>query len=101
MARKRTGLATEQLKKEAIIYFREHTELTAKECAAKYGVSAGTLYKWNIDFQTESTVSENSCSNIIPRMEENEVARLKRELQDAKNEIEVLKNVISILGKNN
>lgn len=105
MKRRRTGLPTNKHREEAIAYFREHTELTAEECAAKFGVSTGTLYRWNQESYKSSRVNENTNSdNGLVNNEsddENKVERLKRELKEAQGEIEVLKKAISILGKSN
>ena len=79
-----------QFKLDAVQYYFDHKELGVRGCAQNLGVGYSTLTKWLKDFRE---------SGDIPVREQKEIARLKRELRDAQDALDVLKKAISILGK--
>ena len=80
-----------QFKLDAVQYYLDHKELGVRGCAQNLGVGYSTLTKWlNIPVRG----SGNYASD-----EQKEIARLKRELRDAQDALDVLKKAISILGK--
>ena len=90
---------TKQFKLDAINYRKEHPDLTQTEVAKNLGIGVSTLARWEAQFR--------DCDGDIPVRgsgnyesdEAKEIARLKRELRDAQNALDVLKKAISILGK--
>lgn len=81
------------------IYSKEHPDLTQTEVAKNLGIGVSTLARWEAQFR--------DCDGDIPVRgsgnyesdEAKEIARLKRELRDAQDALDVLKKAISILGK--
>ena len=98
MSRKRPQ-HTKQFKLDAINYRKEHPDLTQAEVAKNLGIGVSTLARWEAQFR--------DCDGDIPVRgsgnyesdEAKEIARLKRELRDAQDALDVLKKAISILGK--
>ena len=90
---------TKQFKLDAINYRKEHPDLTQTEIAKNLGIGVSTLARWEAQFR--------DCDGDIPVRESGnygsdeakEIARLKRELRDAQDALDVLKKAISILGK--
>ena len=90
---------TKQFKLDAINYRKENPDLTQTEVAKNLGIGVSTLARWEAQFR--------DCDGDIPVRgsgnyesdEAKEIARLKRELRDAQDALDVLKKAISILGK--
>ena len=90
---------TKQFKLDAINYRKEHPDLTQTVVAKNLGIGVSTLARWEAQFR--------DCDGDIPVRgsgnyesdEAKEIARLKRELRDAQDALDVLKKAISILGK--
>ncbi len=90
---------TKQFKLDAINYRKEHPDLTQAEVAKNLGIGVSTLARWEAQFR--------DCDGDIPVRgsgnyesdEAKEIARLKRELRDAQDALDVLKKAIGILGK--
>lgn len=89
---------TKEFKKDAVIYWQEHKELGINACAKNLGISKSTLSTWR-------KLYENNDGDIPTRGRGNyesdaakENARLKKELRDAQDALEILKKAIGILG---
>ena len=88
---------TEEFKRDAVIYTREHPELTNREAAKNLGVPYDTLYGWISQYRrAERPEAYDEAGRQTE--EEKEIIRLRRELRDAKDALEILKKAISILG---
>ena len=74
-----------QFKQNAVQYVKEHPDLSLEECAKNLGIGLSTLSRWRQQFEASD--------------EQKEIARLKRELRDTQDALDVLKKAISILGK--
>lgn len=88
-----------EFRNNAIHYVQDHKELTHAEAARNLGVGKSTLERW----LSESKGSEDGIINMrgtgnYESEEAKEIARLKRELRDTKDALEILKKAISILG---
>ena len=70
-------------KQNAVNYCLTHPELSRKECAKNLGIGDSTLFK--------------GSGNLTEAELENR--RLKRELKDTQDALEILKKAISILGE--
>ena len=96
MANKRKQY-NKEFKEEAIRYCEEHKELTNEECAKKLGIGESTLSKWKTMYRKESTGFRGSGNYVSE--EAKEIARLRRELKNTEDALEILKKAIGILGE--
>lgn len=88
---------SEEFKKDAVKYWEEHKDLGINACAKNLGISKSTLSTWR-------KLYESNDGNIPTRGRGNyesdaakENARLKKELRDAQDALEILKKAIGIL----
>ena len=81
-----------QFKLDAVQYYHDHRDLGLQGCASNLGISQQTLSRWQKELR--ETGSGNYASD-----EAKKIARLKRELRDAQDALDVLKKAINILGK--
>ncbi|BAL83115.1 putative transposase OrfA [Selenomonas ruminantium subsp. lactilytica TAM6421] len=79
-----------QFKLDAIQYYEDHKELGLRGCANNLGIGYSTLTKWRKELRDSGNYESD---------EQKEIARLRRELRDTKDALDVLKKAISILGK--
>ncbi len=98
MSRKKSQ-HTKQFKLDAVNYRKEHPDLTQAECAKNLGVGISTLARWEAQFRDNDGDIPVRGSGNYESDEAKEIARLKRELRDAQDALDVLKKAISILGK--
>ena len=87
----------QQFKENAVRYYEEHKDLGVRGCAKNLGVGYSTLSKWIRQMKKTGTVEVCGSGNYASD-EQKEIARLKRELRDTKDALDVLKKAISILG---
>ena len=90
---------SKQFKLDAINYRKEHPDLTQVECAKNLGIGLSTLCRWEKQFSDNDGDIPVRGSGNYESDEAKEIARLKRELRDAQDALDVLKKAISILGK--
>ena len=90
---------TEDFKKNAVTYWKEHPELGIKKCATNLGISKSALSNWTkIYTENEGAIPTRGRGNFESD-EAKEIARLKKELRDTQDALDILKKAISILGK--
>ena len=90
---------TEEFKKDAVKYRKEHSELGINKCAQNLGISKSALSSWTKSFtEHEGTIPTRGRGNFESD-EAKEIARLKKELRDTQDALEILKKAIGILGK--
>lgn len=90
---------SQQFKDDAVQYRKNHPELTLQDTANHLGVSMSVLKHWlSSANQNDGTVVSHGSGNYSSD-EAKENARLRRQLRDAEDALEVLKKAISILGK--
>ena len=87
-----------QFKLDAIEYYLNHKDLGLQGCASNLGISQQTLSRWKKELQSTGNIECRDSGNFSSD-EEKEIAKLKRELRDTKDALDVLKKAISILGK--
>lgn len=87
-----------QFKLDAIEYYLNHKDLGLQGCASNLGISQQTLSRWKKELQSTGNIECRGSGNFSFD-EEKEIAKLKRELSDTKDALDVLKKAISILGK--
>lgn len=89
---------SKQFKEDAVRYYENHKELGQKGCAKNLGIGESTLTKWLRQFRNNGEINVRGSGNYS-NDEQKEIARLKRELRDTQDALDVLKKAISILGK--
>ena len=87
-----------QFKLDAIEYYLNHKDLGLQGCASNLGISQQTLSRWKKELQSTGNIECRGSGNFSSD-EEKEIAKLKRELRDTQDSLDVLKKAISILGK--
>ena len=89
---------TDEFKNDAVAYRKTHEALSLKKCAENLGVSVVSLRTWLQAADDTGKVTMRGSGNYASD-EQKEIARLKRELRDTKDALEILKKAINILGK--
>ncbi len=87
---------SKQFKKDALTYVHEHSDLSLNACAKSLGISASTLHGWLKKAKEGNELHRGSGNYESDEAKEN--ARLKKELRDTQDALEILKKAISILG---
>lgn len=87
-----------QFKLDAVRYCQDHNDLGVRGCAANLGIGYSTLAKWLKEFRESGDINVRGSGNYASD-EQKEIARLRRELRDTKDALDVLKKAISILEK--
>ena len=88
-----------QFKLDAVKYVKEHPDLTQVECAKNLGISITTLARWLSQSRDNDGDIPVRGSGNYATDEQKEIARLKRELRDTQDALDVLKKAIGILGQ--
>lgn len=87
-----------QFKLDAVQYYQDHKNLGLQGCASNLGISQQTLSRWKKELKDTGDIECRGSGNYSSD-EEKEIARLRRELRDTQDALDVLKKAISILGK--
>ena len=74
---------------DAVRDYFDHKELGDRGCAQNLGVGYSTLTKWLKDFRESGDIPVRGSGNYASD-EQKEIARLKRELRDAQDALDVL-----------
>lgn len=88
---------TEEFKTEVIRYALEHPEESSRSVMKKFGVNESAFYKWKRQYSENGKVTSRGSGNYKSD-EAKEIARLKKELRDTQDALEVLKKAIGIVG---
>ena len=88
-----------EFKLNAVKYIEEHPDLTMEECAKNLGVGLSTLSRWRSQYRNNDGDIPVRGSGNYESDDKKEIARLKRELRDAQDALDVLKKAIGILGQ--
>ena len=86
-----------QFKLDAVQYYQDHKELGLEGCAKNLGISQQSLSRWKKEQKDTGDIDCRGSGNYSSE-EEKEIARLKRQLRDAEDALDVLKKAIGILG---
>jgi transposase len=84
----------------AVRYVEEHPDLTQVQCARNLGIGLSTLSRWRQQYQDNDGDVPTRGSGNYASDDKKEIARLKRQLRDAEDALDVLKKAIGILGQN-
>lgn len=90
---------TEEFKKDAVRYWKDHRELGINKCANNLGISKSALSTWTKKFDQNDGMVPTRGRGNYESDEAKEIARLKKELRDTKDALDILKKAIGILGK--
>ena len=83
----------DEFKQGVVDYANQHPEESKVSIAKRFGIADSTIHKWIKD-AIESRGSGNFSSD-----EAKEIARLRKDLKNTQDALEVLKKAIGILGK--
>lgn len=78
---------------------QSHQRENIRELADELGLRVGLIYKWRAAYQDKPDTSFSGRGVEALTAEQQELARLKRELADARMERDILKKAIGIFGK--
>ena len=87
-----------QFKLDAIQYYHDHRELGLVGSATNLGISQQSLSRWQKELRESGDIECRGSGNFASD-EAKEIARLRRELRDTQDALDVLKKAIGILGK--
>ena len=88
-----------QFKQDALQYRKDHPELTIAAVCRNLGISTPTFYNWlNQAKENDGEVNHIGSGNY-PSEEAKEIARLKRELKNKDDALQILKKAMGILAK--
>lgn len=90
---------TQDFVNDAVKYVEAHPDLTIVDAAKNLGVPTGTLYGWVRGRYRKNVAGDGEPIKGNLTDEEKEIIRLRKELQDTKDALEILKKAISILGE--
>lgn len=88
---RQTKQHSQQFKQDAVKYTLEHPDLTHEECAKNLGIGLSTLSRWKKQYAENSGTVPTRGSGNYASDEQKEIARLKRQLRDAEDALDVLK----------
>ena len=77
-------------KLDAVQYYQDHKDLGIRGCAENLGIGYSTLTKWLKDFRESGDIPVRGSGNYASDKQK-EIARLRRELRDAQDALDVLK----------
>lgn len=89
---------TKQFKDDAVKYFLSHKELGLVVCAKNLGISRTALSGWNKNARENNGEVSTRGSGNFESDEVKENVRLRKELRDKTDALEILKKAIGILG---
>ena len=79
-----------QFKLDAIQYYHDHRELGLQGCASNLEISHQTLSRWQKELRDNEVIESRGSGNYASD-EAKEIARLKRELRNIQDALDVLK----------
>ena len=89
---------TNEFKQGVVQYVRDHPEESKLAIAKRFGVADSTIHKWLKEYTNTGSIACRGSGNYASE-EAKEMARLKKELKDTQDALDVLKKAIGILGK--
>ena len=80
-------------------YVLDHPDESKLSVAKQFGIADSTVHKWLKDAQSNNGTIISRGSGNYASDEAKEIAKLKKELKDTQDALDVLKKAIGILGK--
>ena len=90
---------TDEFKQGVVQYVLDHPDESKVAIAKQFGVADSTVHKWLKDAQNNNGTIISRGSGNYASDEAKEIAKLKKELKDTQDALDVLKKAIGILGK--
>lgn len=80
----------EEFKESAVKYYKEHSELSFKKCSENLGIASSTLAGWvkKAEYNNGKVPTRGSGNYASDEAKEN--ARLRKELRDTKDALDIL-----------
>ena len=89
---------TDEFKQGVVDYVLQHPDESKVAIAKHFGVADSTVHKWLKDAKNNNGTINSRGSGNCSSDEAKEIAKLKKELKDTKDALDVLKKAIGILG---
>lgn len=89
---------TKEFKEDAVRYLNDHADAGLSGCAKNLGISKSALSEWVKAARTNKGEVPTRGSGNYESDEAKENARLRRELRNTQDALEILKKAIGILG---
>ena len=89
---------TDEFKKEVIKYAGTHPAESRRSVMKKFGITEASFYSWKKKYDTVGQIISRGSGNHASE-EAKEIAKLKKELRDTQDALEVLKKAIGIVGR--
>ena len=89
---------SQEFKQNALQYLKDHPDMDKREAATYLGLPYDTLYGWYKKDRREKKPQAYDESGKLTE-EEKEIIRLRRELKNTQDALEILKKAIGILGE--
>lgn len=89
----------DDFKQGVVNYVHEHPDESKLSVAKRFGIADSTVHKWLKDAGKNNQEIHSRGSGNFSSDEAKEIARLKKELKDTQDALEILKKAIGILGK--
>lgn len=89
---------SKEFKEEAVRYYLDHKDIGLAVCAKNLGASRTALSVWAKEAKENKGEVPTRGSGNYQSDEAKENARLRKELRDTQDALEILKKAISILG---
>ena len=90
---------TNEFKQGVVQYILDHPDESKLSVAKQFGIADSTVHKWLKDAQGNNGTIISRGSGNYASDEAKEIAKLKKELKDTQDALDVLKKAIGILGK--
>ena len=87
-----------QFKKDAVRYLELHPDISHEQCAMNLNIGRSTLSHWLKEASENGGEATFTGSGNYGNELEKENARLRRELKNTQDALDILKKAISILG---
>lgn len=98
MSKKKPSFNTE-FKQEVVNYAITHPNESKVAIAKKFGIADCTLHNWINKYNNDGNKVISRGSGNFASDEAKEIAKLKKQLKDTEDALDVLKKAIGILGK--
>jgi len=89
---------TKEFKEDSVRYYLDHKDLGLEVCSKNLGMSRTALCTWVKDARANDGEVPTRGTGNYQSDEAKENAKLRKDLRDAKDALEILKKAISILG---
>ena len=89
----------DEFKQEVVDQANQHSEESKVSIAKRFSIADSIIHKWIKDTNNNGNKIESRGSGNFSSNETKEIARLRKELKDTQDALEVLKKAIGILGK--